>query len=625
MDAGGAVLVALVVIPSIAAILVAIGDREWHVKVVVLISSSVSIILALTALLLMVSDGTTFLMVERSELGEPDLAIVVMDILTTFVLIYVGYSRRNISILLLASMILITSIFIELLVKQRGDDPVLMADHLAVIMLLITNTVGAVICIYALGYMSGDRRQNRFFAFMLLFISAMNGAVVSNDLVWLFMFWEVTTLCSYMLISHDATAKAYVSAERALVYTLIGGLALSSSFILIAEDFPTLEISVMEPSMMTDIVVVSIPMIVIAALAKSAQLPFQSWLVGAMVAPTPVSALLHSATMVNLGAYLVLRFWHFWHFYDYLGWGLVAIGSITFLSTSIFALRQSNSKRVLAYSTIGNLGLVFVCAGIATEISVAAGVLLLFFHSIAKALLFLAVGMVKHTTGSEDIEDMQELRQRMPLAAFSIYAGVFLMVFPPFGLFVAKWMLSEAAVAMPAVALVLAVGLGATTAYYGKWLGRMYMSPSGSTRTPLKGKSVGRYYSYPILTLIAMGVSLSSIISLVIGGLVDPYVTSGAEVDIWGVLRTDTGAVPLFALFIVMGVCFVLFSLYLAPGKDEMDVEYTCGEPFQAVVGGAYLYDERAERWGIVISESTALALIVLLLISPYLDIEVVL
>ncbi|MCE5297137.1 MAG: hypothetical protein LLG16_08575, partial [Euryarchaeota archaeon] len=493
----------------------------------------------------------------------------------------------------------------------------------AIVMLLITNIVGAIICVYALGYMADEKKQRRFFAFMLLFISGMSGAVISNDLTWLFFFWEVTTLCSYMLISHDGTPRAYVSAERALKYTLIGALAFSMAMVLLIEDFPTLEMSEMRPDLMTDVVVVSLPLLIIAAMAKSAQIPFQSWLVGAMVAPTPVSALLHSATMVNLGAYLMLRLWHYWSYYDYLGWGLVVLGGFTFLATSILAVRQSNSKRVLAYSTVGNLGLIFVCAGIATEVSVAAGILILLFHAIAKGLLFLAVGTVKHETGSEDIEDMQELRQRMPLAAFAIYTGTFLILLPPFGLFIAKWMLSEAAIEMPMAAILLAVGFGATTVYYGKWLGRMYMTSSGTMRKQFKGAGMNGFFTWTMLSLIAAGVFLTAAFSLVLSELVDPFVPSGTDVDIWGTVTTGTGSVPVLGLLVVVLVSFVLFAFYARPKKEEFDTEYSCGEPMKAEIAGSYLYDERVERLAIVASESIALIVLMILLLSPYIKMGV--
>jgi ech hydrogenase subunit A len=319
----------------------------------------------------------------------------------------------------------------------------------------------------------------------------------------------------------------------------------------------------------------------------------------------------------------MLRMWHYWAYFDYLGWGLVLIGGTTFLVTSLLAVRQSNSKRVLAYSTIGNLGLIFACAGIATEVSIAAGILLLLFHAIAKGLLFLAVGTVKHELGSEDIEDMQELRQRMPLATFAIFAGTFLMVLPPFGLFMAKWMLSEAAVEMPLAAILIAIGLGATTVYYGKWLGGMYLTKNGSERMPLKGPGMSRYFTWTLLALIAIGVFLTLTFSVVLSGLVDPFVPSGTDVDIWGTVTTSTGAVPLYALLIVMLVSFVIFALYLRPGKKEWDVEYSCGEPFTAEISGQYLYGEKVERMTIVASDSITLIVVVILLVSPIISMGV--
>ncbi|MFA5313952.1 MAG: proton-conducting transporter membrane subunit, partial [Methanomassiliicoccales archaeon] len=387
MDIGGSLLILLIVVPAVASVLCLVSSQQAVIRSIVLAASFVCIVLALGFLLFIVNEDVSSFTLTRADLMEPDLLLVILDVALAIAIAYLGYLRRNWSIMVLAVLTLIISVYLEVFAKEEAVGPAFMADYLAIVMLLITNIIGAIICIYALGYMADEKKQRRFFAFMLLFISGMSGAVLSNDLTWLFFFWEVTTLCSYMLISYDGTPRAYVSAERALKYTLIGALAFSMAMLLLIEDFPTLEISEMRPDLMTDVVVVSLPLLMIAAMAKSAQVPFQSWLVGAMVAPTPVSALLHSATMVNLGAYLMLRLWHYWSYYEYLGWGLVVLGGFTFLATSILAVRQSNSKRVLAYSTIGNLGLIFVCAGIATEVSVAAGILILLFHAIAKGLL----------------------------------------------------------------------------------------------------------------------------------------------------------------------------------------------------------------------------------------------
>ncbi|MFA5311982.1 MAG: proton-conducting transporter membrane subunit [Methanomassiliicoccales archaeon] len=623
MDIGGTLLMMLVAVPAIASVLCLTSSKQVAIRIVVLAASTVCIALALGFLLFVVNEDVSSFTLSREDLMEPDLLLVILDVVLAAAITYIGYIRRKWAISVLAVSTLVVSVYIELFAREEAVGPAFVADYLAIIMLLITNIVGAVICIYALGYMADEKKQRRFFAFMLLFISGMSGAVLSNDLTWLFFFWEVTTLCSYMLISHDGTPRAFVSAERALTYTLIGALAFSAAMVLMIEDFPTLELSEMRPDLMTDVVVVALPLLIIAGLAKSAQVPFQSWLVGAMVAPTPVSALLHSATMVNLGAYLMLRLWHYWTYYEYLGWGLVVLGGFTFLATSILAVRQSNSKRVLAYSTIGNLGLIFVCAGIATEASVAAGMLLLLFHAIAKGLLFLAVGTVKHETGSEDIEEMQELRQRMPLSAFAIYAGVFLILLPPFGLFIAKWMLSEAAVDMPMAAILLAVGFGATTVYYGKWLGRMYMTTSGSMRRPFKGAGMSGYFTWTLLTLIAMGVFLTVMFSSVVSGLVDPFVPSGTDVDVWGTVTTATGSVPVLGLLVVIFVSFVLFAFYARPKKEEFDTEYSCGEPLKAEISGSYIYDESVERLAIVASESVALLVLLILLFSPFIDMVV--
>lgn len=362
--------------------------------------------------------------------------------------------------------------------EETVPDTVLVVDSLALVMVLIVSIIGSLIALYAVGYMdrhehhapSSAASTNRFFFILISFLGLMNGLVLMDNMKWLSIFWEGTTLCSFMLIGHDGTAEAQASARRAITLNVFGGLAMSVGVFLSAHNLGSEDLSVVMGK--GPLALLPLALLAMATMTKSAQMPFQSWLLGAMVAPTPVSALLHSSTMVKAGSYLILRLSPALH-----GTSLATIialaGAFTFVLTSALAVGQSNGKKVLAYSTIANLGLISCCAGIGTPLAYAAGVTILIFHAISKALLFLCVGTIEQTIGSRDIEDMGGLLFKMPLTTNIAMIGMASMMMPPFGMLIGKWMAIEATVHNPAVLILLILGSALTIFFWAKWLGRI--------------------------------------------------------------------------------------------------------------------------------------------------------
>jgi len=354
-----------------------------------------------------------------------------------------------------------------------------------VVMVSVISLVGGVICYYALGYMKEHEehlhlarsRQPQFYAVLTLFLGAMNGLVLADNLGWVYFFWEITTLCSFLLIGHDKTALAIQNALRALWMNMAGGVAFLLALMMLQAKFGTLSIQLlMDEAAPSVVFLLPMALLCIGGFTKSALTPFQSWLCGAMVAPTPVSALLHSSTMVKAGVYLLLRLSPM--FADTaLGIGVAVFGAFAFFVTSALAVGQSNAKRVLAYSTIANLGLIAACAGMGTEMAISAGILCVIFHAISKGLLFLCVGSIEHRIGSRDIEDMRGLAQRMPTTANITFLGIMTMMLPPFGMLLCKWMAIEAATAVPGgtvlLILLLALGSALTVLFWARFAGVM--------------------------------------------------------------------------------------------------------------------------------------------------------
>ena len=354
-------------------------------------------------------------------------------------------------------------------------------DKFSVIMALINGVVGGGICLYALGYMReyhevahrevADRRP-LFFALLFVFMGAMFGMIFANNLLWLFLFWEITTLCSFLLIGYTQTEEARQNALRALVMNLAGGLAFALAIVWFYRQSGSIELQTLIASKQS-LALLPAALLCFAGITKSAQLPFSSWLLGAMVAPTPVSALLHSSTMVKAGVYLVLRMAPVITGTT-VGLMVALVGAVTFLVGSLAAITTSDAKRVLAWSTVANLGLIVLCGGIGTYQAVWAGVLLIIFHAVAKCLLFLCVGVVEHKLHSRDIEAMSGLVLNMPRVAVMMLIGMAGMFLAPFGMLISKWAVLKAVVdAYPVLSVFIVFGSAATLFFWVKWMGKL--------------------------------------------------------------------------------------------------------------------------------------------------------
>jgi multicomponent Na+:H+ antiporter subunit A len=279
-------------------------------------------------------------------------------------------------------------------------------DAFALVMVALISGIGLLICLYSLSYWTEDKPGiARLAGVMTIFAGAMLGVVLSDHLIAMFIAWELTSVTSYLLIGNDDTnPRARFAALQALLITGAGGLVLLAGLIIIGQEGGTYLISELladPPS--GSLVNAALICVLIGAFTKSAQVPFSSWLPGAMVAPTPVSAYLHSATMVKAGVYLVARFSPMFALEG--AWrGLVlVVGAITMLMGGIRALRQHDLKLLLAHGTVSQLGFMMLLFGTGNDHIAQAGIVLLIAHGCFKAALFMVVGIVDHGMGTRDI------------------------------------------------------------------------------------------------------------------------------------------------------------------------------------------------------------------------------
>ena len=446
-------------------------------------------------------------------------------------------------------------------------------DPLSVVMALIIGVIGSGICVYALGYMVDfqkhldehgegltdlqrkDRRPT-FFALMFLFLSAMFVIVFSNNMIWMFTGWEITTVCSFLLIAYTRTDEAVRNAFRQIIMNMLGGIAFLvalyfsvlnagtlsfQDFILFGLDSPWL-------------VAVPVCLLAFAGLTKAAQMPFHTWLLGAMVAPTPTSALLHSSTMVKAGVFLLIKLAPLFAVCMVPAQMVILVGGLTFMLCSFMAISQTNAKRVLAYSTIANLGLITACAGVGTPEAIWAAILLVIFHAAAKSLLFLCVGTAEHHIGSRDIEDMDLLFERMPKLARLMMIGIMCMFIAPFGMLIAKWatLVSFVDSRQMALVLLLAFGSAATFMFWGKWLGKL-AGIAGSPENVELDVHPSEWISIALMAALALVACLA--LPIMSKALVEPYIISvfmqlGSDISVDNLWITSILAAFVFVIMI---------------------------------------------------------------------------
>jgi ech hydrogenase subunit A len=620
MDSSWIVL-ALIVVPVLGSLCALPFRKSRLVALPVLATSAAMIVLSLALLLDFETQHIKVLTIDESALGPANLAIVALDFALMLFFLYTGLRLRSTLTVVFSLLQIMPIAALELGGFGDGISPALAVDYLAVVMGLVISIIGSIICVYGVKYMEDDGGKARFHAAMLLFLGAMNGAVFANNLLWLFFFWEVTTLCSFLLIGHERTKEADESALRALVYTLGGGVSLAFGLVLVQRYYGSLSVAaVLDEGALGGLALMPLALLAVAAFTKAALVPFQNWLLGAMVAPTPVSALLHSSTMVKLGVYFLLRMSPSFAGTEELAWPIAFIGGISFLATSVLAIAESNSKRVLAYSTIGNLGLITMCAGIGTPLAISAAIILVLFHAVSKALLFMAVGVAKKRIRSLEIDDMIGLRDKMPFVAFAMAVGVFTILLPPFGMFASKWLVTEAALSLPLLTFLLACGFAATVVYYSKWLGRILSTGATAERLSPTKEAMSRYYRYTLGGLALGAIALSFLIGPVIRYLVDPYLIFAYDSTSGGSdfsLLTSFGTFPMLILLVVVGLMFLLVALLERPKSHEIASPYMCGENYEFQAGGFYVMSRLDQRRTTIIASIAAVVVLGILVLGP--------
>uniref|UniRef100_A0A486XNW3 Na(+) H(+) antiporter subunit A Na(+) H(+) antiporter subunit B n=1 Tax=Rheinheimera sp. BAL341 TaxID=1708203 RepID=A0A486XNW3_9GAMM len=421
--------------------------------------------------------------------------------------------------------------FVHAWIPLLGLNISIILDGLSFMFALLILGIGLLIILYARYYLSERDSMPRFYSFLMLFMTAMLGIVLSGNLLQLWLFWELTSISSFLLISfwwHKAEARR--GARMALTVTGAGGLALLAAFLLIGEVVGSYDLAVVLASAEVIQQHSWYPLILVLFLlgcfTKSAQFPFHFWLPNAMAAPTPVSAYLHSATMVKAGIFLLARFYPAMSGTD-LWFMLVSVtGLATLLIGAYLALFKHDLKGLLAYSTISHLGLITLLFGMGTDLAAVAGLFHIINHATFKASLFMAAGIIDHETGSRDMRKLNGLWQFMPITAtLAMVAAAAMAGVPLLNGFLSKEMffaetlhqhlLGSLSWVIPVLATVAAVF---SVAYSMRFIHDVFFNgqPKGLTKTPHEPP---RYMRVPVEVLVALCILVGLFPGYLIGDL----------------------------------------------------------------------------------------------------------
>lgn len=523
-----------------------------------------------------------------------DTMVVGADLLLLLFFGWVAVRRKSVLVGLLT--VLQTGASVYLLSNGTAEHVMpFMVDKLSLFMFLLINVISSIISIFSLKYIDEEAcspfRKKYFLSILFWFIAAMNLVVSSDSLEYFFLFFELTTLASFLLISFRKDDTSVRNALTALWMNQVGGLVILLAIIYIGYNglgeatFTNLLAQAPGGTILFPLALLSV-----AALIKGAQMPFSKWLLGAMVAPTPVSALLHSSTMVKIAPFIVLRLSPALKD-TRVAWVIIAITGFVFAASALGALSQDNFKRILAHSTIALLALMIMMGAVGTPVTLVASLTLILFHGISKCMLFLNAGVLERVFHLKETSDMDRLGETGPFTAFVLTVGFMSLLLPPFGAFIGKWFSIETLGALAidqkvlgAVMIVLiAFGGAVLSLLYFKVLG-LLIARSGARDVPLMEKTNGYYKGtiYTLLTLVILGVIA---LPYLMTDYFAPVAAQALQAPVaiisegWSLhLGTiSLPIVPLLITFLLLPLTMLL-SMFIKFKNVDRAKEYTCGE-----------------------------------------------
>lgn len=598
------IVLSLVVVPWVAALLVLMSPKPLmrFITSVTMVGMSVLAFVMLFTL----RDTIT---VELPSAAN--IAVAIVDFAVILYFTVAGWKHRNwlVGLLALAQGGLLAWLLVA---APHEAGPQILVNNLSVFMYLLINVVSGVICIYALRYIEDEdttpQRRRNFMAIILAFVGVMNLIVSLDNIEYFFLAFELTTLASYLLIRFRGCATSMRNAAQALWMNQVGGVAILVGLLVSVHTagLNTVNFSTLIAQSQSMHVMLPVALIAAAAMVKGAQMPFSSWLLGAMVAPTPVSALLHSSTMVKIAPFTILKLSPALAGTP-VAWAIIIAGSLVFLMSSLLALAKEDFKLILANSTIALLGLMIAMAAVGTPQAITAALFLMMFHGVSKCLLFLNAGILEKVFHIKKITQLEHFAKVGPLTALFIAIGFMSLVLPPFGAFMGKWITVETmgaglnASSFINVAALVAIVMGSAVMalLYLRVVG-ILVARDGSTERP-NTETMSPYYVYTSIALIFILLVSAAALPLLATHVLAPATAAIALVsDVFGAqgltLLFGGSSVSLWIIFCTMillpGV-LIAGSMWRFRNVDRAK-EYACGEKTELSFS-SYFFD--FDRW----------------------------
>ena len=593
----------LFIIPIIVSGLLLILPKSIS-KIVIL---TASIVLSVFALYIYTGiDGVIYLQI-------PDYFNEIVAVTDIVLIVFFGWIalRKKSWVVGLMSFLQLGGLLYLLKALPADQSIQLMVDKLSAFMFLLINIISGIIAVYSIRYIEDEDcsnfRKKYFLSIIFWFIAVMNLLMSSDNMEYFFLFFELTTLASFLFIGFRKDEVSVKNALTALWMNQVGGLAiLAAIFFIHYNGYGEATFSNLLANAKTETILLPLALLSIAALIKGAQMPFSKWLLGAMVAPTPVSALLHSSTMVKIAPFIILRLSPALKDTPVAN-VIIALTGFVFITAAIGALSQDNFKRILAHSTIALLALMIMMAAVGTPVTIIASLILVLFHGIAKSMLFLNAGILEKVFHLKQSSDMDKLGESGPFTALVIAIGFISLLLPPFGAFIGKWMSIESLGALAtdkkilgALVLVAVAGGGAVLSLlYFKVMGLLIARTGDSDK--INFERTGPFYA--ITTYILLGLLMATVISLPF--LLNQHFAPVAEsltgtslviaTEGWNMYlgNIKLPLVPMLVAFLLLPVT-IITAMFIRFKKVDRAKEYMCGEKVNYSFSSFYFSTERA-------------------------------
>lgn len=490
--------------------------------------------------------------------------------------------------------------------------PQFYVDKLSLFMFILINLISGVIAVYALKYIDDEQcsnfRKKYFVSTIFWFMSAMNLLSAADNMEYFYLFFELTTLASYLFIRFRKDEVSKANALTALWMNQIGGLAIlfAMAYAIFTPGLGSPSFTGLLKSNAGSAIILPLAFLAIAALVKGAQYPFSKWLVGAMVAPTPVSALLHSSTMVKIAPFLMLRLAPAIKGTN-VGTVVICLTAFVFIAAAIGALAQDTFKKILAHSTIALLALMILMAAVGTPVAVTAALMLMFFHGLSKCLLFLNAGVMEHVFHLKQTSDMSRLGEQGPYTTLVVAVGFMSLLLPPFGAFIGKWFSIETigtvapSFKIIGALLIVAIACGGAvlSLLYFKVLGAM-ISRSGES-DKVKFERLHPLYQLP-LNFLLLAILLCTVC---LPWLIPDYFAPVAS-DVLGtsfpvstkltsiqIAEVQLPLIPMFVALVLLPLGIIV-SMFVRFKNVDRAKEYMCGEKIEYNFSSFYFSTEKA-------------------------------